>query len=630
MSLAVTKRKKSVIILAWIAPIVAIMISVAMVYDHFAKIGNSIDITLKNIDGLDLRQSHIQYNGLKIGDLNSIQIDQNDISQFIVTATIYTNYDYLIKEGTVFYKVSPEISLNEIRNLSNVLQGNYIEIIPPSKDIEKLKTLQNKVSFEAFDKKPKQTGITFVLTSDSGDFDITSAILYKGLQIGEIINKTLEKTDVNYEVLIYEKYRYLISSNTHFYKINPLEFEASLEEINLKIPSLKQMVSSGIGFINKSQTNNVEETNSIKDRYTLYNSKNEIEEKNIITNNHHFKIFANDITKNEDIYYKSIKVGSIDKIELQKDFNIVYGHINEKYKYLINNSTIFYKQKALTSDISLKGIKVAVSNLKSLLLGGVSFITPQKKEKLTNSTFTYYANIEEFYNKDKFFITLKLKNNHNIKKGSKLLYKNVHIGEVSNIELKNDIVLTLSVENKYKYLFGKNSKIYLKGLELSLDKIENLATTVFGDNLYLIADKNNNFKSNYIIDAINPDDTFYEKGLRIKLQAIESKNIAVGSPIYYKGFEVGEIYGADLTKNGEFIIFNLFIKQKYANIVQHTSKFYKATTVDIDVGVLGANIKLGSAKSMLKGGIVFINDKATATTTSIKDGALFHLLEKKN
>ena len=44
------------------------------------------------------------------------------------------------------------------------------------------------------------------------------------------------------------------------------------------------------------------------------------------------------------------------------------------------------------------------------------------------------------------------------------------------------------------------------------------------------------------------------------------------------------------------------------NIVKTNSKFYKATiNVDMDVGVFGAKIKLGSAKSILKGGIVFKN-----------------------
>ena len=49
--------------------------------------------------------------------------------------------------------------------------------------------------------------------------------------------------------------------------------------------------------------------------------------------------------------------------------------------------------------------------------------------------------------------------------------------------------------------------------------------------------------------------THYKKGLRLQLKAKESKNITVGSPIYYKGFEVGEIYDADLINEGDAISF---------------------------------------------------------------------------
>ena len=623
MSLAVTKRKKSIIVLAWIAPIVAIIISMSMVYEHFTKIGNDIEITFKNIDGLDLRQSHIQYNGLHIGDINSIKIDDKNINRFIVKATIYSDYNYLIKEGSTFYKVSPKLSLNGVSALSNVLKGNYIELIPASTNLYKLKILKKQLVFQGYDAKPKEKGVNFTITSNSGDFDITSAILYKGLQIGEVLDKSIDKFTINYQVLIYDKYKYLISSHTKFYKINPLELKASLENLDIKIPSLKNMISSAIGFITPQMDD------QIKPSYKLYDSINEIDINNTALDIYKFKFLANGISPSDMIYYKGIIVGKIDKVTIENGTNIVYGYIKNKYKYLVNNSTVFYKQKAISSKISTDGLKVEVSNLKELILGGVTFITPNTKEKLTSKVFTFYDDIDKFYEKDTFTISLLIEDNYNIKKTSKLLYRNIEIGTVKNISLDKSIKVDLQIKDKYKYLFGKDAKIYLQGAKISLEKIENLSSTVLGDNLYLISDKNNGFKSRYDLDSVNPDETYYEKGLRVQLKAKESKNITIGSPIYYKGFEVGEIYDADLTKNGEAIIFDLFIKEKYANILKTQSKFYKATTIDMDIGLFGAKIKFGSAKSMLQGGIVFVNDTTIKTPKKAKEGTIYPLLEKK-
>lgn len=624
MSLAVSKRKKSIVILAWIAPIVAIMISVGMVYDYYAKAGNSITVTFDNIDGLDVRQSHIQFNGLHIGDIASMQLDKKNINRFIVKANIYSEYNYLIKKGSVFYKVSPKISIDGASALSNILKGNYIELIPPTKNIYKLKLIKDQFDFDGYNEKPKTNGKMFDISSSDGSFGVSSSILFKGLQIGEVINKKIDNYNINYKVLIYEEYKYLISSTTKFYQINPFELNASLENINIKIPSIKNMLSSSIGFVTPSYDED------IKTSYTLHKSKDDVNVTNTNVNYYSFKIKANNLSKTDFVIYKGVIVGHIDDVKLKTDINVVSGKIYSKYKYLINNSTYFYKPKAIKAKLSTEGLKIEIPALKEIALGGLTFITPNLKDTLTNKVFTFYEDIDSLYESEKFNITLRIKENHNIKTTSKLYYKNIAIANVKKITLDNSVIIKIEGEKKYQYLFGENSKIYLKGTKISLDSIENLSSTVLGDNLYLIADKNNNFKSKYTLDSINPNDTHYEKGLRVQLRAKESKNITVGSPIYYKGFEVGEIYDADLINDGEYINFDLFIKEKYKNIVKTNSKFYKATIIDMKVGLFGAKIKMGSAKSMLKGGIVFKNPTTTKKISRAPNGTTFSLLKEKD
>ena len=71
-----------------------------------------------------------------------------------------------------------------------------------------------------------------------------------------------------------------------------------------------------------------------------------------------FKIKANDISKTDFVIYKGVIVGQIDDVELKTDINIVSGKIYSKYKYLINNSTYFYKPKALKTNLSTEGLKL--------------------------------------------------------------------------------------------------------------------------------------------------------------------------------------------------------------------------------------------------------------------------------
>jgi len=623
MSLAVTKRKKSVIVLAWIAPIVAIIISITMVYDHYKQIGNDIEITFHNIDGLDVRQSHIQLNGLHIGNINSMKLDPNNINNFIVQATIYADYNYLVTKGSLFYKVSPKVSLNEISALGNVLKGNYIELVPATSDIAELKQLEKQLLFQGYDEKPKTKGIIFTINSNDGGFGLSSSILFKGLQIGEVLNKTINDKQVQYQVLIYEQYKYLISSTTQFYTINPFELKASLEEINIKVPSVKNILSSAIGFHTPSYDE------EIKESYDLYPSKELISLEENNKKYFTFRILANGISQTDFIVYKGVIVGQIDKVKLGIDKNEVTGKIYTKYKYLVNNSTYFYKPKALKTNLSTQGLKVEIPAIKEILLGGLSFKTPNKKAKLSSKVFSFYEDIDTVNESKKFTITLNTRDNHNIKTTSKLYYKNIAIADVTKISLEDEIKITIQGDVKYKKLFGKNSKIYLEGTKISLEEIKNLSSTILGDNLYLIADKNNSFKSKYLLDSVNPDNTYYKKGLRVELRANDSKNITVGSPIYYKGFEVGEIYDAKLVENGEYILFSLFIEDRYKNILKTSSRFFKSTIIDMDVGIFGANIKMGSTKSILKGGIFFQNLSPNQKTVQANTNTIFKLEEKE-
>jgi len=503
------------------------------------------------------------------------------------------------------------------------LKGNYIEIIPPTKNVYKLKMIKDQFDFDGYNEKPKTSGVMFDITSSDGSFGVTSSILFKGLKIGEVIKKKIDNYNIKYKVLIYEEYKYLISSSTKFYQINPFELNASLENINIKIPSIKNMLSSSIGFVTPSYDED------IKTSYVLHKSKDTVNVESIDKEFYTFKIKANDVSKTDFVIYKGVIVGHINDVELKTDINVVSGEIYSKYKYLINNSTYFYKPKALKTNLSTEGLKIEIPALKEIALGGLTFITPNIKEKLTNKTFTFYEDVDTLYESEKFNITLTVKDNHNIKITSRLYYKNISIAHVKKITLEDDILIQIEGEKKYQYLFGENSKIYLEGTKISLEGIENLSSTLLGDHLYLIADKNNDFKSKFTLDSINPDATHYKKGLRVQLKAKESKNITVGSPIYYKGFEVGEIYDADLINEGETIVFNLFIKEKYANIVKRNSEFYKATIIDMDLGLFGAKIKMGSAKSMLKGGIVFINPDSTKKVPNAKNGTIFNLLKEK-
>lgn len=725
MSLAVVKKQKSTIIIAWIAPILALIISISMSYDYYKKVGNTITITFNNINGLSLRKSHLQFNGIRVGDIKSMKIDPNNINKFILVAQIEPQYNYMIKKGTKFWIVSPTLSLKAgASSLDTILTGNYIEILPPTLDLTKLNSLEKEDSFIAQDHKPNPKGVTTTLISKSGTLGINTFVIYKGMRVGEIISQDLRGYNVEYKVLIYEKYKHLISSKSKFYKISPLEIKASFEEFKLNISSFQEILSSGISFI----TN--EKYSKIKDTYQLYESLDDtnyntkvinlftksknnfkylyfkskkigkvvssgidinssqtnykvkikasycnllkqspyfyikksifsptnLDIKSTLSGNqltlhvdsnkiikpqlnylihelppkeygYRFELLGNDIKSNDIIFYKGVKVGIVESVTIDTKSNIINAFIDKKYQSLINNSTLFYKIDAITSKVSMDGIELNVAPIKEILQGGISFITP-KKDILNQHRFSLYKSKQDINKKRTFNIKIALKKELNIKKSSQLFYKNIKIGEVKEILLDNkeDIVVTLSVDLQYKMLFGKNSKIYAKGESVSIDNLQNISSLITGGNFYLVADSNNGIKLSYKLDSIDPCKTKYLKGLRVLIETKSSKNLSIGSPIYYRNFEIGQIESIDLSLDAKTIILSIFIYKKYAHIIRENSIFYRAKTIDVKIGFLNAELKMGSMKSMLKGGIAVVTPQNPKS--KVKDKASFILKDE--
>jgi paraquat-inducible protein B len=208
-----------------------------------------------------------------------------------------------------------------------------------------------------------------------------------------------------------------------------------------------------------------------------------------------------------------------------------------------------------------------------------------------------------------FYISLEMDDSYDLRKTSKLYYKNHPIGEVVAITLDDNIQVKIKVENKYKKMFGIGSKIYLQGMKFTMEKIQNISSAVLGDKLYLVPTYNNIFKNSFQLDSINPIDTKYKNGLRVKVIYNNSKNISVGTPLYYKFVEIGKVESVVLNHRTNKIEFLVFIADEYKQYIKNNSTFYKTKLIDVDLGLFGSKVDIGTLKSLIKGGISVTSPK---------------------
>ena len=119
-------------------------------------------------------------------------------------------------------------------------------------------------------------------------------------------------------------------------------------------------------------------------------------------------------------------------------------------------------------------------------------------------------------------------------------------------------------------------------------------------------------------------------GRRITLTTDEAGSLAAGSPIYYRGFEVGRIESRnlDLDPEGKMRVrFDAFIQDKYSSLVLDTTRFWNTSGIDVTAGADGLKLRTPSFQAMVSGGATFGSPEGIESGKPVKDGAVFTLFK---
>lgn len=202
-------------------------------------------IRFKNVEGLVPNQSKVLYKGVQIGNVTEINIDLKT-GDPIVAVRIEKDTAKIIGKDSSFWLVKPEIGLGEIRNLSAIATGDYIEVNPvPGEQSDYFIALDYDPIFEKFENSLK---IVLKATSAAG-LEVGSDIFYKDFKIGQIgeMDISKDKRHILIHVYIDKKYSNVIRKNSVFSNVSG--FHASIHifggsEISLN--SLNTLINGGI------------------------------------------------------------------------------------------------------------------------------------------------------------------------------------------------------------------------------------------------------------------------------------------------------------------------------------------------------------------------------------------------
>ncbi len=231
-----SQKKRS---LSWIAPAVALGISLVLFVRWQLQKGPVVTIIFENANGLTI-DSPIMYRGAIVGRVEQLDLTA-DNANVVVTARLHGSASPLAVEDSSWWIVHPEMTLEGFRGLDTIVGPRYVQVAPGKGE--------PAFTFTGSLLPQTQNGKAFAVTADSSEgIAVGAPVYYRGIQIGKIttIDLSSNASEVRMGFIIERQYAPIIRKNTKFWNVSGINFEASITGFRLHAGPIASLIKGGI------------------------------------------------------------------------------------------------------------------------------------------------------------------------------------------------------------------------------------------------------------------------------------------------------------------------------------------------------------------------------------------------
>jgi paraquat-inducible protein B len=231
-------------------------------------------------------------------------------------------------------------------------------------------------------------------------------------------------------------------------------------------------------------------------------------------------------------------------------------------------------------------------------------------------------------------ITIVFKAAEGIEAGKTFVkYKDVNIGQVTKVKLSEDfqkVVVTAKIDKSAGGLMVNDAKFWIEQPRVSLSGISGIGTLLSGNFIALEVGKSDETRREFIGLDVPPAITVDQPGRQYVLQADELGSVGIGSPVYYRRLNVGQVIGYDLADDGRSVTIEIFVHAPYDKYVTTATRFWQASGIDVTLGANGLSVETQSLLSVLIGGIAFETPPTSLEMKPAAAKSVFPLFGSRN
>lgn len=198
---------------------------------------------------------------------------------------------------------------------------------------------------------------------------------------------------------------------------------------------------------------------------------------------------------------------------------------------------------------------------------------------------------------------------------TRVKFRGVTIGVVKSVVISEDgkkVVAHTQLNKSAEHFAVKGSRFWVVTPQVTFQGISGLETLVEGSYIAVQPGKPDDEEQLEFEGKVGSESTDpLEDTVNYAIEAKNVESINAGDSVTFRGLKIGTVTKVELAKNSQTVLLRINVENKYVRVIRSNTVFWRKVAVKADVGLFGADVKINSLDSILRGGIeLFTPDDA--------------------
>lgn len=348
----------------WWLTLVCFVTAVGLTLWAQKPLGPTITIRFKDGHGIQ-PGNRLQHHGIEVGDVTSVTLSP-EADGVIVKVMLQPQATGLAREGSQFWIVRPRFSLTKLSGLDTVVGAKYLGVQPGptgGKSVKEFVGLETPLTVTE-----SETVDIELRFRDGNGLTIGDPIKHRGIVVGEVsaVDLNDEFSGVVVQARLMGSATRLARAGTQFWVERPTINAAEVRGLDTLLGGRYIAVQPG----SKEGTSQ-----------TRFDGLDLAPPAEVPEGGLEIVLEAarrGGLQRGVPVLYRGQRIGHVINVGLASDSASIEARawIDGSFKHLVRENTRFWMNDGFDVSVGLKGVKLSIDTLSSLIIGGVALATP--------------------------------------------------------------------------------------------------------------------------------------------------------------------------------------------------------------------------------------------------------------